>query len=177
MQVLLIGLGAGIVSALLFVSLASGSLLSIALFYLAPLPIMLAGLGWNVSGAPLPGLVDEILATLGQAVVPVCLVLIGVSLAHYGARGAVRGAVMLSLLKLVAMPLVVFAFARFALGLGGTPLAIVVMLAALPVGSNALIFAQRYRTLVSETSTAIVVSTVGFVATAPAWLALLAAIG
>jgi hypothetical protein len=47
MQVLLIGLGAGIVSALLFVALASGSVLSVALFYLAPLPIMLAGLGWS----------------------------------------------------------------------------------------------------------------------------------
>jgi hypothetical protein len=47
MQVLLIGLGAGIVSALLFVALASGSALSVALFYLAPLPLMLAGLGWS----------------------------------------------------------------------------------------------------------------------------------
>ena len=35
-------------------------------------------------------------------------------------------------------------FARFALGLTGMPLAIVVLMAALPVGSNALIFAQRY---------------------------------
>lgn len=47
MQVLLIGLGAGIVSALLFVALASGSVLSVALFYLAPLPVMIAGLGWG----------------------------------------------------------------------------------------------------------------------------------
>jgi hypothetical protein len=47
MQVLLIGLAAGTVSALLFVALASGSMLSVALFYLAPLPIMLAGLGWS----------------------------------------------------------------------------------------------------------------------------------
>ena len=51
------------------------------------------------------------------------------------------------------------------------------MVAALPVGSNALIFAQRYRTLAAETSTAIVLSTLGFVATAPLWLALLHALG
>jgi hypothetical protein len=44
---LLIGLAAGIGSALLFVSLATGSMLSVALFYLAPLPLMLAGLGWS----------------------------------------------------------------------------------------------------------------------------------
>jgi len=104
------------------------------------LPV-LAGLAWNVSGATLPGLVDEILATLGQAVVPVCLVLIGVSLAHYGVRGALRSAALLAALKLVVHPLAVLAFARLVLGLTGVPLAIVVMLAALPVGSNALIFA------------------------------------
>jgi predicted permease len=55
------------------------------------LPVV-AGLAWNLAGARLPTLADEILATLGQAVVPVCLVLIGVSLAHYGVRGALRTA-------------------------------------------------------------------------------------
>jgi hypothetical protein len=43
----LIGLGSGAASALLFASLTSGSYLSIALFYLAPLPLMIAGLGWS----------------------------------------------------------------------------------------------------------------------------------
>ena len=51
------------------------------------------------------------------------------------------------------------------------------MMAAVPVGSNALIFSQRYETLPAETSTAIVVSTLAFVASAPLWLALLHAIG
>ncbi|MEO8526472.1 MAG: AEC family transporter [Caldimonas sp.] len=140
------------------------------------LPV-LAGLAWNMSGLALPGVVDEILATLGQAVVPLCLVLIGVSLAHYGVRGAVRGAIVLSLLKLIVHPIIVLAFAHVLFGLSGLPLAIVVMMAALPVGSNALIFAQRYETLQAETSTAIVVSTLAFVVTAPLWLAALHAIG
>jgi len=139
------------------------------------LPV-LAGLAWNVSGLALPTFADEILATLGQAVVPLCLVLIGVSLAHYGVRGALRNAALLSFVKLVAQPLAVLAFALF-LGLTGVPLAIVVMMAAVPVGSNALIFSQRYETLPAETSTAIVVSTLAFVVTAPIWLALLHAIG
>ena len=43
----LIGLGAGAASALLFASVASGSLLSVFLFYLAPLPIMIAAIGWS----------------------------------------------------------------------------------------------------------------------------------
>jgi len=140
------------------------------------LPV-LAGLLWNLVGLPIPGFADEILATLGQAVVPVCLVLIGVSLAHYGVKGALRGATMLSAAKLVVQPLAVLLFARYALGLRGVPLAIVVMMAAAPVGSNALIFAQRYQTLPGEVSTAIVLSTLAFVATAPLWIAALQAIG
>ena len=128
-------------------------------------------------GSRIPGFADEILATLGQAVVPLCLVLIGVSLAHYGIKGALRGAVALSLVKLIVQPLAVLALARFVFGLTGVPLAIVVLMAALPVGSNALIFAQRYQTLPGEVSTAIVVSTLAFVATAPLWIALLQALG
>lgn len=44
---LLVSLIAGAASALLFASAISGSLTSVALFYLAPLPIMIAALGWS----------------------------------------------------------------------------------------------------------------------------------
>jgi hypothetical protein len=47
MQFGLIGIGAGAAAALLFASVTSGSWLSVILFYLAPLPIMIAGLGWS----------------------------------------------------------------------------------------------------------------------------------
>ena len=43
----MIGIGAGAAAALLFASVASGSSLSILLFYLAPLPILIAALGWS----------------------------------------------------------------------------------------------------------------------------------
>ena len=46
-QIILVGLGAGAAAALLFASIASGSVLAIVLFYLAPLPILIAGLGWS----------------------------------------------------------------------------------------------------------------------------------
>ena len=47
MQFGLIGLGAGAAAALLFASVTSGSWLSVLLFYMAPLPILIAGLGWS----------------------------------------------------------------------------------------------------------------------------------
>lgn len=44
---LLIALAAGAASAFMFASIVSGALLSLVLFYLAPLPLMVAGLGWG----------------------------------------------------------------------------------------------------------------------------------
>src|SRR5687767_8061066 len=46
-QILLIALGAGAAAALLFASVASGSVLALFLFCLAPLPILIAALGWS----------------------------------------------------------------------------------------------------------------------------------
>jgi hypothetical protein len=47
MQIVLMGLGSGTAAAVLFASVGSGSVFSIALFYLAPLPILIVGLGWS----------------------------------------------------------------------------------------------------------------------------------
>jgi hypothetical protein len=137
------------------------------------LPVV-AGMAWNATGIGLPPVIDEALELLGSAVVPLCLVLIGMSLAYYGVRGAARGAVLLSMLKLLLLPAVVLVVAHWAFGLTGLPLAVIVMMAALPVGSNALIFSQRYETLEAEATAAIVFSTFAFVLTAPLWLAVLA---
>lgn len=137
------------------------------------LPVLI-GLTWNGLGLPIPAVADEILQTLGQAVVPLCLVLIGMSLAYYGVQGAAFGALVVTGLKLLVLPALVFAVAHWGFRLTGVPLAVVVMMAALPVGSNALIFAQRYHTLEAETTAATVFSTLAFVVVAPLWLALLA---
>ncbi len=140
------------------------------------LPVLI-GLSWNLLGLGLPALVDEVLQLLGSAVVPLCLVLIGLSLAYYGVQGHLRGAFSLTLLKLLALPALVLAVAHWGFGLSGLPLSVLVMMAALPVGSNALIFAQRYQTLQAEATAAIVFSTLAFVITAPLWLAVLGWLG
>ena len=140
------------------------------------LPVV-AGLLWNAGGLGLHPVVDETLHLLGSAVVPLCLVLIGLSLAYYGVRGHLRGATGVALGKLLVLPALVLVVARGVFGLAGMPLAVLVMMAALPVGSNPLIFAQRYDTLPAEATAAIVFSTIAFVATAAGWLALLAWLG
>ena len=140
------------------------------------LPV-LAGLGVNLLGLPMPGPLDETLALLGSAVAPLCLVLIGISLAYTRVAGAVGAALQLSVLKLLVQPALVLVVAHWGFGLAGLPLQVVVLMAALPTGSNALIFAQRYRAGEVQATATIVVSTLGFMLSAPLWLALLARLG
>ncbi len=142
------------------------------------LPVM-AGLTWNATGWRLPGVVDDVLQQLGQAAVPLCLVLIGISMAAYGVggrdgpSGLWRGAWRSTVLKCVALPALVLLVAQHGFGLSGVPLHVAVMMAATPVGSNALIFAQRYEALEAETTLAIVISTLAYVGTAMLWLGVL----
>jgi hypothetical protein len=57
LQIVLVGLAAGLAAALLFASLVSGSLFSFLLFYLASLPVMIVGLGWSQLAALIAALV------------------------------------------------------------------------------------------------------------------------
>ncbi|MCM5679286.1 AEC family transporter [Schlegelella sp. S2-27] len=136
------------------------------------LPVMV-GIAWNLLDVPIPAAMDEILVMLGQAVVPVCLIAIGMSLAHYGIRGSAQAAVWISAAKLLAMPAWVLLAGYFVFGLRGLPLTVIVTAAALPTGANALMFSQRYAAQEAETTAVLVISTVVFVATAPLWLSLL----
>jgi predicted permease len=144
-----------------------------ALVHPVVLPVLL-GLAYNATGLPVPGPVDDVLRTLGQAVVPVSLVTIGLTLAQHGIAGTAFHALGVSLGKLLVQPALVLALAYWGLGLRGLPLTIAVLCAALPIGSNVLLFAQRYETLEAEVTSAIVTSTVTFLVTGTLWLLLLA---
>ena len=54
--IILIALAAGCASALMFASIISGALISLLLFYLAPLPLMVAALGWGPIAATIGGI-------------------------------------------------------------------------------------------------------------------------
>ncbi|MFN5671108.1 MAG: hypothetical protein ACK47P_28195, partial [Bradyrhizobium sp.] len=53
--ILIVALAAGAASALMFASISSGALISILLFYLSPLPIMVAAFGWGPLAAAIGG--------------------------------------------------------------------------------------------------------------------------
>src|SRR5436305_11378677 len=68
----LIALVAGGASALMFASIISGALISLVLFYVAPLPLMVATLAWG----PLCGTIGGIAGATGLGVIfglPYCL--------------------------------------------------------------------------------------------------------
>src|SRR3954451_18451033 len=72
MTILFIALTAGCASALMFVSIISGALISLLLFYLAPLPLMVAALGWG----PLSATIGGIAAAMGLGAIfglPYCI--------------------------------------------------------------------------------------------------------
>jgi hypothetical protein len=70
--IVLIAIAAGSASALMFASIVSGALISLLLFYLAPLPLMVAALGWG----PLCATIGGIVAALGLGAIfglPYCI--------------------------------------------------------------------------------------------------------
>jgi hypothetical protein len=84
---LLIGIGAGLVAATLFASLANNTMLAATLFYLTPLPILLAGIGWGVRAAQIAFatatiLVAVVLNLTSAVAFSLCIGLPGVVLSH-----------------------------------------------------------------------------------------------
>ena len=74
--IILIALAAGCASALMFASIVSGALISLLLFYLAPLPLMVAALGWG----PLCATIGGIAAAIGLGAIfglPYCIAFVG----------------------------------------------------------------------------------------------------
>jgi hypothetical protein len=74
-----IALGAGIASALLFIVTAQGTVMAMALAYLAPLPIMIATLGWGIDAGAIALAVS--CATVAGAIEPLSGLLFGLTIA------------------------------------------------------------------------------------------------
>ena len=70
--IVLIAMAAGCAAALMFASIISGALISLLLFYLAPLPLMVAAIGWG----PLSATIGGIAAAIGLGAIfglPYCI--------------------------------------------------------------------------------------------------------
>jgi malonate transporter and related proteins len=106
-----------------------------------------AGALMSVTGLHLPDVVWTPVEMLGNASIPLLLMLFGMSL--YGqkplSQRSVRADVALgSAVKLVLMPLVAWAVARYLFGVDGAQLLGVVVMAALPTAQNVFLFSSQF---------------------------------
>lgn len=129
-----------------------------ALIHPIPLPI-LGGLLFAQTGLTVPAVVDKPLQLLGSAFGPIALVLVGVALARTPLGGHLRPALWIILSKNLLLPLMV-GLSAWAWGITGLPLTVMVVAAALPVGANVFLFAQRYEVAQDLTTAAMGLSTV-----------------
>jgi len=109
------------------------------------------GIALAVTGFDLPQFVAAPLSLIAGMAVPGALIAFGISLrgAPLPGRGGRAGDVIAVVaIKVVLMPFVAFALARFVFGMGGVPLLAATMCAALPTAQNVFVYAMRYRTAV-----------------------------
>ena len=131
------------------------------------------GLAVNFSNLSLPVAADAFVATMGQAVLPAALFAIGGALNEYKLSESWGQAAVMSLFKLVVHPLIAWTvmvpilhidpqFARYG-----------VLLAAMPSGINAYVFATYYNRGTNVAANTLLIGTVGSAITVSVWLALL----
>lgn len=134
-----------------------------AVIHPIPLPI-LAGLLFAQTGWTLPTVVDKPLQLLANAFSPVALLLVGVTMSRTRTAGLWRDTLWITALKNIVFPLCV-AVSGWLWGLRGLPWTVMVVTAALPVGANVFLFAQRYRVAENEVTASVGVSTAAGLAT------------
>lgn len=134
---------------------------------------IVAGALWRQTGLPIPAVLDQILALLGQAAVPVSLFALGMALAMYEVKGEAPTVTVICVLKLFAYPALAFFLAINAFGVPPAVAAVFLIYTCMPVGANAFLFATRNERAIGPISAALAVSTIIAIGTLTVVLALL----
>lgn len=138
---------------------------------------IVAGTGMAATGFKMPEIIEKFTRLLGTAAAPCALFALGSSLYGQPVRGAMAEVGFITLVKLLAHPLLVW-YAMFGLfGINDLWGFAAVVAATMPVAATVYVLAQQYDTYVVRTSTAIVFSTAASVVTVTAVLAYLPAAG
>ena len=133
----------------------------------------LLGLAYAATGLPLPAIVDDYLGILAGALTPCALFAIGLGLHVEDIRHHAWAAVLLTLVKLVALPALVLAIA-WRLELAPFAAVAAVLCAAVPTAKTLYIMSSEYRTGRELVAATIALTTLASVASLLAWLVLLA---
>jgi malonate transporter len=124
---------------------AGGHILLLRHIVLNPMVLStLAGMVWAALGIGMPAPVRAYLNIFADALAPCALFAIGLGLSIGGLRANMRASLLLSVIKLVVMPLIVLGLSA-ALGLGRLYTIAAVICAAVPTAKTMYILAGEYR--------------------------------
>ncbi len=130
-----------------------------AAFTRPPIIATVAGLTISAAGITVPASISMFFELLGGAFVPCALFAAGLFVAGCSFRGATAEISWLVCAKLVLHPLITWWLAYRVFALEGILPAVAVVQAALPSGVPVFVLARQYKTFVTRSSAAIVVST------------------
>ena len=132
------------------------------------------GLGFlvNLTGLPIPGVVNDALDLLIRAALPAALFGLGGVLVRYRIAGDLRVIGLVCAVSLLLHPAIVWALGQ-ATGLSTQAFRSAVLTAAMPPGVNAYIFASIYGVAMRVAASAVLIATALSVVTAWGWLHLL----
>jgi malonate transporter and related proteins len=135
-------------------------------------PVIVAtilGLGWSYAGLGMPKPLDSVLSIFGDALTPCALFAIGLELSVDSLRERLTFYSVLTAIKLVIVPLVVYALCVVS-GLDRIATVCAVVCAAVPTGKSAYVLAVEYDVEKTMVGAVISMSTLISIVTLLAWL-------
>jgi hypothetical protein len=133
---------------------------------------ILAGFAMNVSGLPIPGVVQDALDLMIRAAIPAALFGLGGVLYRYRPEGDVATIAMVVAISLIAHPAVTFGLGH-ALGLTTAEMRSAVLTAAMAPGVNAYLFANMYGVARRVAASSVLAGTASCLLSAWVWLQVL----
>ncbi len=127
---------------------------------------------WGLTGWKLPALIDSTVLLVSHAAAPMALIALGMGLAQYGMGKDWRIPATITILKLIAHPLLAWLLAR-ALHLPLIETQTVVLMASIAVGANVYLMARQFETMEGPVAASLVASTALAALSTPLAMALL----
>jgi malonate transporter and related proteins len=122
-------------------------------------------LGIRPSGAP-----KAVIDLIAQSAVPCALFAMGLALRRYGIFGDLKMSAVVTALKLLIHPLIVWLLVTFLVPMPPVFATVAVLFAAMPCGINAYLLAEQFRTGVAAAAGAVTLSTTLSMLTISFWL-------
>lgn len=131
------------------------------------------GFAVNLSGFPLPSVINDAFSLIAKAAIPAALFGLGGVLYRYRPEGDIRTVSYICAVSLLLHPAITWGVGR-ALALDDAAFRSAIVTAAMAPGVNAYVFANIYGVAKRVAATAVLVATVASIFTAWGWLTLLA---